>query len=269
MSKRRVDRQLHGVLGALMLLCSAAATGEAAAMSRADDDADTWHFAITPYLWATRMNGDVQAGPLPNASLDMKFSDILETLDFGFMTAAEARKGRWGILIDGMFMNVSDSARMSREDIALTVDGDLEIKQLMLAGAVAYRVADGRNAVDVIGGVRYSAIDADGAVDARLTGAGSGVVSLSGSTDWVDPYIGVRVTVPLNGQWSMLGYADFGGFGAGSDFTWQGMIGMNYAFSGSLSVLFGYRYMKVDYDRDDFLYDVANDGLYTGVTMHF
>ena len=269
MNTRNASPRLHVVVSTLMLLFVAIGTGEQAAAQQAADEADVWQIAVTPYLWATRMKGDVKAGPLPNASLDMKFSDILDTLDFGFMTAVEARKDRWGILFDGMFMKVSDSATMSNDDIGLAVNGDLTIKQSMLAGALAYRVITSRIPVDVIGGARYNRIDADGTVDARLIGLGSGTVDLSGTKDWIDPYIGLRAIAPLNDKWSVVGYVDVGGFGAGSDFTWQGLVGVEYAFSKSLCAIFGYRYMKIDYDKDDFKYDVANDGFYAGATIHF
>lgn len=262
-----IPQKAHTLSAIWVMLLIITGSGQCATTQQAPSDA--WQISVTPYLWATRMKGDIQAGPIPKSSLDMKFSDILDTLDFGFMTAAEARKERWGILFDGMFMKVSDSAQMSRENIGLTVTGDLEIKQSMLAGAIAYRVIDGHMPFDVIGGLRYNRIDADGKVDARLTGLRSGTVDLSGTKDWVDPYIGVRIIIPLNQKWSLLGYIDIGGFGAGSDFTWQGMIGTNYAISQSVSAVFGYRYLKVDYDRDNFLYDIANDGLYLGATIHF
>ncbi|MGE5667845.1 MAG: hypothetical protein ACM338_06590 [Betaproteobacteria bacterium] len=32
---------------------------------------------------------------------------------------------------------------------------------------------------------------------------------------------------------------------------------------------FGYRYLKVDDHRDDFLYDIATGGLYAGVGVRF
>lgn len=269
MITRNTSPRPHVVMSTLLLLFVIIGTGEQAAAQQAANETDAWQIAVTPYLWATRMKGDVKTGPLPNTSLDMKFSDILDTLDFGFMTAVEARKDRWGILFDGMFMKVSDSATMSKDDIGLVVNGDLTIKQSMLAGALAYRVITSRMPVDVIGGVRYNRIDADGTVDARLVGLGSGTVDLSGTKDWIDPYVGMRVIAPLNEKWSVVGYVDVGGFGAGSDFTWQGLVGVDYASSKSLSAIFGYRYMKIDYDKGDFKYDVANDGLYAGATIHF
>lgn len=229
---------------------------------------DNWQYEVMPYLWATRMKGDVQAGPLPSTSVDMKFADILETLDFGFMTAFEARKNRWGLLLDGMYMKVSDSASASRSDIGLTVDARAQIKQSMLAGAVAYRAIEGSAPVDIIGGIRYNRINVEAKIDATLFGQ-TGTLKRSGSKDWVDPYIGARVTLPISDKWKGIGYLDIGGSGAGSDLTWQGMTGLMYTYSPSTTINMGYRYMKVNYDDGGFKYDMANDGLYLGVAMKF
>lgn len=227
---------------------------------------DAWQYELTPYLWASRMDGNVKAGPLPKTSVDMKFSDILENLDAGFMTAFEARKGRWGFLFDGIHMKVSDSARVSQG--GLTVNGELEIKQTMLAGAVAYRAVRGEIPLDVIGGLRYNKIDADAKIDANLFGQ-AGTVRRTADRDWTDPYVGLRASYPVADNWKAVGYVDVGGFGVGSDFTWQGSLGLDYAYSKSVTAKLGYRYLKVDYDKDGFRYDMANDGLYVGLGFLF
>jgi opacity protein-like surface antigen len=235
----------------------------------AAETGDTLRYSITPYLWATRMKGDVKAGRLPETSLDMKFSDILETLDFGFMTAIEIRKGRFGFLFDGLYMNVADSSDAQSTDGSVTVSADAEVKQTMLAFAAAWRVWEERFLVDAVGGVRYNKIEFDADIDATLFGEEAGSVGRSGDKDWVDPYVGLRLVVPVGGGLSLVGYVDAGGFGVGSDFTWQGLAGLEYAMSESFIASVGYRYMKIDYDQGGFRYDMANDGLYAGMTMAF
>ena len=63
------------------------------------------------------------------------------------------------------------------------------------------------------------------------------------------------------------GYVDVGG--GGSDFTWQALAGANYAISPTMTAKFGYRYLKVDYHRDNFLYDVATGGPNAGIGLRF
>lgn len=249
-----------------LLLATMAGLATGNAMAEEAKSADAWQYELTPYLWASRMDGNVKAGPLPKTSVDMKFSDILDSLDAGFMTAFEARKGRWGLLFDGIYMKVSDSARVSQA--GQTVDGELELKQTMLAGAVAYRAMQGAVPLDLIGGLRYNKIDADAKIDASLFGQ-VGTVKRTGHRNWTDPYIGLRTMYPVGEKWKAVGYVDVGGFGVGSDFTWQGSVGLDYAYSKSVKAKFGYRYLKVDYDKDGFRYDMANDGLYLGAGFVF
>jgi opacity protein-like surface antigen len=66
---------------------------------------------------------------------------------------------------------------------------------------------------------------------------------------WVDPLIAARVAVPLNEEWSLTGFADWGGSG-GDDETWQVFGSVKYAFSDKWSTQLGYRYMEISKELD-------------------
>jgi opacity protein-like surface antigen len=244
----------------------------AAAGAHADEGG--WQYELTPYLWASAMKGETKVFPhVPKVKVDSSFSDILDSLDMGFMGAFEARKGRWGILVDAIYMNVSDAAtavRTGPEDAAVlaTANANLRAKQAMVGVGAAYRFSEGPTAVDAIGGLRYSHISVEARIDATFFGA-AGTAIRKSTEDWVDPYVGMRVQHPITPRWTLVGYADIGGFGVGSDFTWQAAAGANYALSRDVTAKFGYRYMSVDYDKGGFMYDVANSGLYAGVGIRF
>jgi opacity protein-like surface antigen len=230
--------------------------------------ADEWEVAVTPYLWASGMKGDTQAGRLPKTSVDMKFSDIMDTLDFGLMGQLEARKNRWGIFVDAIYMKLSDTAESNGQ--VLDLRAKARIEQSTLAAAVTYRLLEGSSPVDLFGGVRYTKLDVDATIDASVFGGLLGrQVKRDASKDWFDPYIGVRAQHKLNDNWTLVGYGDVGGFGVGADSTWQASLGADYALSKTTSASFGYRYFSVDYDDDGFRYDMKNDGLYLGMTFRF
>ena len=245
-------------------MCLLAWSGLANAQSASPSE---WQFELTPYLWAARMNGDIQAGPLPKTTLDMKFSDILSTLDFGFMSAFEARKGQWGLLFDGMYMKNSDSASAGRPG-GPTVDAKMTLRQTMLSAAMFYRIAEGDVPVDIIGGLRYNSIDAEAKINAAIKGL-TGTIKEDGRKHWTDPYVGIRARYPINDRWAATAYADIGGFNVGSDRTWQASLGLSYAISKTATDNFGYRYLRTDYDDSGFLYDMRNDGVYGGVSFRF
>jgi opacity protein-like surface antigen len=260
--------QVAALLAGMLALGAATASAQTPAGQSGD-----WQFEFTPYFWAAGMKGDVQAGSLPKISTDMSFSDILDVLDFGLMGAFEARKGRWGLLFDAIYMKLETDGTASRSGpgpigATATASAKLEMEQTMLSAAVAYRWVEGRSPVDLIGGLRYTKIEASADINASFF-AMTGTVSRSGDKDWVDPYIGARIQHPIAEHWTLVGYGDIGGFGVGSDFTWQALVGVSYDFSKSVSGKLGYRYLSVDYDKSGFLYDMDSYGVYLGVGIRF
>jgi opacity protein-like surface antigen len=256
------------VLAALALAPIPARAQTAAAASGSE-----WTFDFTPYIWGVAMSGDVQGGALPAISIDMSFSDILDNLDAGLLGAFEARKGRWGLLFDAIYMKLETSGTASRTGpgpigATATASAQLEVAQKMVAAAIAYRAVEGPAPIDIIGGLRYAKIEADAAISGSFF-AQAGTVARSADKSWVDPYIGVRALQPISNHWTLVSYLDIGGFGVGSDFTWQALVGMNYEFSKTFSAKLGYRYLSVDYDKNDFVYDMANSGLYAGLGIRF
>lgn len=268
----RKARSIASILGISAALC-VGAVGPVAAQTGGDG----WQFEFTPYFWALGMEGDVQIGQTPTIGVDASFTDILDVLDFALMGALEARNDRWGILLDGVYGKLSDSATATRtgsgpvgESLTVGADATLELK--ILAAALAYRVSDGATMVDAIGGLRYTKVDVDAKVDASLFGpVGPGdqrVVPRKGSQSWTDPYIGVRLLHPVSDRWTLMGYLDAGGFDVGSKSTFQAIAGANYDFSKTMVGKFGFRYLTVDYD-DGALYDMDITGLYVGVGFRF
>ena len=68
-------------------------------------------------------------------------------------------------------------------------------------------------------------------------------------------------------QWTLVGYGEVGG--GGTRLSWQAIAGVNWHFSKHLSGKFGYRYLSLDYDHDQLLYDVAMAGPYAGLGIRF
>lgn len=86
-----------------MLLC----LGQLVANSVHAGD-DDWQFDATLYLWGTGIGGTTRTG----GDIDISCGDLWDNLDMAFMGALEARKGKWGLLGDFVYLKVSadDSA---------------------------------------------------------------------------------------------------------------------------------------------------------------
>lgn len=237
-----------------------------------------WQFRFTPYAWAPSVNGDVTVRG-HTADIDFSFWDIfdsgsgaeLESLA-ALMGYLEARKGAWGIYGDVVWgkFDFSGSAVTQRNPIAqlnvsARANAGLDYETTMAESGLTYEVArwggaGSSTAFDLLGGARYwnQELDLSLAVDASvdlgnlgLKRSGSRAVARSGTLEWVDPFVGLRVRHQLSSGGELQFLGDVGGFGVGSDFTWQLFGGYAFDFWGSnLHGLVGYRALAVDYTQD-------------------
>ena len=78
-------------------------------------------------------------------------------------------------------------------------------------------------------------------------------VSRSGDLEWVDPVVGARIRHQFasGSEFNLLG--DVGGFGAGSEFSWQAVATYGFdvnAFGTTMRSVVGYRALSVDYSEN-------------------
>jgi opacity protein-like surface antigen len=93
--------------------------------------------------------------------------------------------------------------------------------------------------------------------------------SHSETVNFVDPIVGLSGTYAIAPDWTAFGSATIGGFGVGSDLEWGGSAGVNYQIGDTISLAAGYRYLSIDYDDGDFVYDVDQHGPMIGLTISF
>jgi len=106
-----------------------------------------------------------------------------------------------------------------------------------------------------------------------LKGSGPLGVNLSDTQSWVDPYLGVRLTLPREDKWR-FGFNGFiGGFGVGSDFAWQVFPNLGYRFNNLFELSGGYRAIYMDYKNgsgnEEFTYKLTTYGPQLGGMFHF
>ena len=118
------------------------------------------------------------------------------------------------------------------------------------------------------GALRYNSISGD----LRFNGPLGEVAT--GTQDWWDPIVGTQLSLPLAGEnLNMDGRFYLGGFGVGSDLTWQLFPSVNWRFNKAGSLRAGYRWLSTDYETGRgfrrFKYDVVTHGLQVGFSFHF
>lgn len=232
-----------------------------------------WQFELTPYLFGSSLSGTTGTSNV-RANVDMSFGDILDNLDSGFMAMFEARNGKWGFVFDGVHFRLKDEKVRSWQGPGGIGSATGELQATMTEQiyqlAASYRVQDGLGKLDVVGALRYTQLDTD--LDLVTTTGGllpGNTRTLSAGKSWWDPVIGVRTVAPIAERWSLVSYADIGGFGAGSDLTYQFILGVNWQASPTFTVKGGYRYFYQDYDDDGFVWDMAAHGFYLGLGIGF
>lgn len=217
-----------------------------------------WRHSVALYFFAAGLSGESTVKGV-DADLDVRFSDIWDNLEAGGMLAYRAETERYAFTVDTVFMgleaeksNSLSSAKAEFDELVIEVDGCLRLSP----------------EAELILGARYWGLDAD----VNIAGPGPGI-NASGSKEWVDPVIGARYVWPFAEQWSLTVRGDIGGFGVGSDFSWQAAARVSWYMSESTEFSLGFRVIEVDYEDgsglDEFRYDVLTAGVLGGVVFSF
>ena len=232
------------------------------------DETNKWTFDVSLYGLAAGMSGSVGIGPV-NADVDFGFDKVLDNLEFGMMGKLRVGYDRWALTTDVIYMGLG----ASRNGVSVDMD------QWMVEPTVTYRVS---RYFEPLVGVRYNNLSAEIA-GPNLQRPGPGILpgpgaldgpgTRSGTQDWWDPIVGANLSLPLGKGFSLNLRGDVGGFGVGSDLTWQvfPFFGWQFAKWGSLQA--GYRWLSMDYETGSgarrFKYDMLIQGPQLGFTVHF
>jgi hypothetical protein len=232
---------------------------------------DPWAFTVTPYLWLPTINGSLKYDRPNLPEVETGPNDYLSNLDFALMISGEARKDRWSIFTDVIYLDFSgEKSRVGPVGaiVDLGTQTSLSGGVWTLVGGYA-AVQNPQATLDVIGGFRYLSLEAS--TDWTLSGPIGALPSAGGFSqkeDLWDAIVGVRGRVKLgeNSHWSMPYYADAG---AGSSaLTWQAMVGVAYSWNwGDVGLV--YRHLSYDMEGDKLLQDVEFSGPALGAAFHF
>jgi len=271
-----------------------AAMSSAAAL--AEEKPDAWQFQITPYIWLPTIEGSLRYQPPPGGGggpdIALGPTDWLDLLNAGALVAASAKKGRFSILTDAVYLSLTaknDGRVISVDDnisvpgtpikvpvnITATLDSRFDLDGLAWTLAGGYSIKENeRSSIDLIAGVRYFGVDTttSWSLDAAITTPGGTVLlPAEGSTDrdvdlW-DGIIGSRGHVRIGeGKWLAQYYFDIGT--GSSDLTWTAMGALAYEF-GWGDVVLAYRHLEYDQDADGLFQGFSFSGPGLGARFRF
>ena len=256
MSARRL-RILQKLSIAIIGAVCFASVARAQSAPPATTSPDEWEFNVTPYVFLPRLKGTIGVVG-ETAEVNASFSDIFRNLDFAAMGTFEARKGNWSVLVDGMYMSLSGTKVTPSPFFS---DIDVEVKEIVVTPQVGYRVVRTEHgSIDLLAGVRIWHVNTHLTFQPRIRP----LVDVEGSRNWVDPIIGARGTRTLSPRTFVLGEFDAGGFGVGSDFTGQVFGGVGFQLKPRVALIGGYRYLRVDYVKEGFIFRTDLSGITLG-----
>jgi len=249
----------------LLLVTSAHAQSEPTDTPKTPDEAPAaqsspapgWQVSVSPYFFLASLDGTVGVVG-QRAEVSASFRDLFRNLDFAIMGQVEARKGNWSILGDAMYMSLSAKKVTPSPFFG---DIEVEVKETIIEPAVAYRVFKGEHSsIDLVGGVRFWHVKPHLTFQPRILP----LVDVEESRNWADPIVGARGSVSISPRVFLLGRFDMGGFGAQSDFTGQAFGGAGFQVKPRVALIGGYRYLRVDYVNEGFIFRTTMNGILLG-----
>ena len=266
--------------------------------------ASQWQFSFTPYLWLPWISGNavVKGRGLDVAVDPAQVIDALNWPDIvpAWMSYAEARRGPLSLFNDIVWADLAGSegftrrfhGRLATATFGGNISADYQLAIVEAGGAYAIwsrgsQGSPGSTAFDLLAGARYWHQDLDVHADFRatvalngplgLTRSGSRAIAKSGSVDWVDPFVGARLRQQLAPGQAFVLRGDVGGFGAGSQFSWQAIATYNSPLCEIHGIpvdgYVGFRALSADFSqgsgRSKFEWDNVIYGPVIGATMRF
>jgi hypothetical protein len=230
-----------------------------ASAAEAQAPQDGWQVTVAPYLMAAGMNGTTGIGRF-ESDVDLSASDIFSNLQFGFMGYFEAKKGKWGVGADIIWMALGSST----DD---PLPANVDVNQ---GGFTFLALRELSPAVDLRMGAVVNTLEP------KIKFKDPFDRELSRNETWVDPLVGVKIHTPdRGGRWGFVLMADIGGFGVGSDFMFNLQPTVVARLTPGAGLAFGYRWIYMNYENegDDnqrrFLYDMTSSGPFVGFVFRF
>ena len=239
-----------------------ASTSKAVSASPQAVSSEEWQFQFSPYFWLASLHGTGGVGN-QTTQVDESFSDIFHSLKFALMGVFEARKGRLVSLTDMEYVSIRDDKATPGPFFS---NVDAGFKTFIFDQEVGYRLYDDPAkgaSVDVLGGIRVWHVSTDLDFGAGILPA----TQIQGSRNWVDGVVGLRGKMALSPKLFVTGKFDLGG--GGSKFTWQFFGGGGYNVKPNIALILGYRVLDVDYNKNNFVYDMNQRGPIMGLGFKF
>lgn len=233
----------------------------AGSVSAQEKSPDQWQYDFQVYLWGATIKTTTVTGD----SVVMNFGDIVSNLDFVVMTTLGARKNKFSLLADVIYMDLKDSQKHDEFLGHPVEDGKIKVglNSWVLNLIGGYNLVDnGKNVFDIAAGARYLDLNVDTTLKAN-----DKKVKVGGGDKLWDGVVGIKGRHYYPDGYYFNYYADVGG--GDSKLTWQAVANFAYDYKKFTGIV-GYRYLKWDFGHgSDVLDDMVIHGPYVSAMWKF
>ena len=240
----------------------------------ADRNATTpkkWSFSIMPYAWFAAVGGTVGEGPQGGVfGFNKGFS--FDNLKMYAAFIGKIKYERVSFVFDISYINKkSFNATSDNPSLPKYISADWTAKQAVYDLFIAYLFPSKskKTMVDIYGGGRLWGVDLE-ATFKNATGD-STVMTNPANNTWLDPVIGVNAEFVLDKKekWAAWTKGDIGGFGVNSQMTWQMNAGFVYMLSPNWPLAFGFKWLGVNYYKNNLNWTVNEYGPTLGIGFRY
>ena len=228
--------------------------------------ADDTQWLVAPYGW------------LPTVGVEQSFDDgsgggsggggaeVLSKVDFAAMLRAEVARGHWGVMLDYIYVSLTDQTSFSPlPAVDIGIDGDLDLEVLELGGF--YRLSGAASGLDLMLGLRR--IDVDLGIVLNRQNQPPRPLQVAAGIE--DAFAGARYRMPLGKRWDVSLRGDYS-FGD-SDGTLNLIAGIGVWFNDTFGMKFGYRYANIEFEEEvegtPESTEISLAGPFVGLLFHF
>jgi hypothetical protein len=246
----------RGTIAAALL----AATVSSVAVQADETRTEGLNFELTPYFWAAGQDAELDLGG-ESVHFNRDFSDLLEVTDVAFMALAVLSYDRLVLFADYDYMSLASDDH-SRSGILVPVgtrvDGETDTGILTYGGG--YRIDTfNENTIDVLIGAQTTNIE---------TKVEIGGLRFDSNDELTDTVVMLRPSLQLSDRWRLNPTMAYGVSGD-SDTTFSLMPQLQWQFSNSMAMRFGYKRLYYEFKDAGNKLDTTFSGLFVGVGWTF
>lgn len=234
---------------AIALVCLTSTIWAAPASSQAL--VEGLQYAVTPSVWGSGMDGDVGLG-----NVSGQVGEGLSELEPNGVVRFEAKGPVFTLRVE-LLAGGNDH---DLENADGSLDADIFTAELLSGWQFS-------ETAELIFGARY--YESESELDFAPVVVGGGASSFDADQSWVDPVVGIFYGGQVARYWTYHFRLDVAGFGLGSDLVVNSRFEFGYEFNDSVALTLGYRALDIDYDANNYVYDILQQGPELGLRFAF